>query len=437
MRWRSGWSDRKVGHHANLLLDRTRSARARDGRDGLVGFPGMDLAFESEGFDPDSHFLFWKPGTVPRDEPRGMAWRLDPKTDLVLNLHLRPSGKGENVAPTVGLYFADEPPSLHPMLLQLEHDGAIDIAPGAKDAVVTDELVLPMAVDLLAVYPHAHYLGRDVQGLAVLPDGSRKWIIHIEDWDPNWQAVYRLAEPLALPAGTRITMRWSYDNTKDNVRNPSTPPVRVRAGNRAGDEMAHLWLQVLPRGEPADTDPRLRLQEALMRRRLEKYPRDFTAHYNLGAALEAQGRGDEAVRVLEEAVRIDPLRATARTTLGAALQAQGRTEAALREYREAIRLDPGYVSAHFDLGQALLLAGRPADAIGPYRRAARLTPTTPTSRPSSGRPCRRPGAYKRPCRTIAGRSGSTPSMRTHERTSLRPWPSREIGQGPQPSTGRC
>jgi hypothetical protein len=84
-----------------------------------------------------------------------MAWRLDRRTDLVLNLHLRPSGKPEKVAPQIGLYFTDEPPTLHPMLVQLEHDDAIDIPAGAREVVVEDELVLPVAVDVLAVYPHA------------------------------------------------------------------------------------------------------------------------------------------------------------------------------------------------------------------------------------------------------------------------------------------
>ena len=314
----------------------------------------MDLALESEGFDPDSHFTFWKPGTVPEPEPKGMAWRLDRDTDLVLNLHLRPSGKPESVAPLIGLYFTDEAPTLHPMLLQLEHDGAIDLPPGTKDVTITDELVLPVAVDVLAVYPHAHYLGKEIEGTATLPDGTIRWLVHIKDWDVNWQAVYRLVEPVFLPAGTTVRMRWSYDNTEDNIRNPSRPPRRVRAGNRAEDEMGHLWLQVLPRSEspapspaplrpaPAPIRPRPRslppgplllppppfrplpicpaptirvcaCRKPSMRRRITKYPADFTAHYNLGAALQAQGRLDEAVKELREAVRLGPTKATAPT----------------------------------------------------------------------------------------------------------------------------
>ena len=76
-------------------------------------------------------------------------------------------------------------PARFPMLVQLERDGALDIPAGTKDFVVTDEFQLPVDVDVLAVYPHAHYLGKDLRGFATLPDGTKKWLIWIRDWDIN------------------------------------------------------------------------------------------------------------------------------------------------------------------------------------------------------------------------------------------------------------
>ncbi len=266
-------------HHANLLIDRSRSLRYREKVRG-GGFAGMDLTIPSDTFDPDSHFLFWKPGAVPWEEPAGMAWHLDPGNDLILNVHLRPTGKPELVQPSIGLYFTREPQTKYPMLLQLEHDGALDIPPGDPDFQVADDFRLPLDADVLAVYPHAHYLGKLLEGFATLPDGTRRWLIRIPDWDLNWQAVYRYREPLFLPRGTVISMRFHYDNSAGNPRNPNSPPKRVRGGNQSTDEMAHLWLQVLPRGSG---DQRAVLQEAIMNRRLEKYPADFSAHFNLGA----------------------------------------------------------------------------------------------------------------------------------------------------------
>ncbi len=137
-----------------------------------------------------------------------------------------------------------------------------------------------MDADLVAIYPHAHYLGKRLEAYATLPGGGRTWLILIPDWDPNWQAVYYYRQPVFLPKDTVISMRYQYDNSPANVRNPNQPPKRVRAGNQSTDEMAHLWLELLPRGAG---DRRRELEEAVMRHRLERDPVDFEANFNLAS----------------------------------------------------------------------------------------------------------------------------------------------------------
>jgi tetratricopeptide (TPR) repeat protein/mono/diheme cytochrome c family protein len=362
--------NRKIIHHANILVDRTRSSRRLDELDPDVGFAGMDVRVESESFDPDSHFLFWKPGTPPFTEPADEVWRLDKGTDLVLNMHMQPSGKAEMIQPTIGLYFTGKPPTKYPMLLQLEHDAAIDLPPGKKDFMITDEIVLPMDVHVLGVYPHAHYLGKEVQGVAILPGGARKWLLRIKDWDINWQAVYRYARPLFLPKGTILSMRWIYDNSAGNVRNPDNPPKRVVAGNRSSDEMGHLWIQVLPRTR----DDLIVLQESLMRQRLRKYPNEFSAHFNLGSALQSRGKIQEAIGHYRDALRVRPEDAAARNSLGTSLQAMGKFDEAIAEFREVIRSRPDYTNAHYNLGNALLSMGKPEEAVKHFTAVLRIQP---------------------------------------------------------------
>jgi tetratricopeptide (TPR) repeat protein/mono/diheme cytochrome c family protein len=366
--------DKRVVHHANILVDRNQSARRMEVSPG-AGFPGMELKIESESFDPDSHFLFWKPGTVPRPEPESMSLRVDKDTDLVLNIHLQPSGKPEKIQPSLGLYFTDKPATLFPLLLQLESDRQLDIPPGEKRFLVTDEFTLPVDVDLLAIYPHAHYLGKDLQTIATLPSGSAKTLIHIPHWDLNWQAVYRYASPVFLPKGTTISMRYVYDNSSDNLANPNDPPRRVAAGNRSTDEMAHLWLQVLPH-VPADVtfDPRRLLQEAMARHKLEKNPDDFEAHYNFAAMLQARGVQDDAIKHFELAVRLRPEDATANNALGASLLAAGRIGEAIPYLNAALRAQPDSFDAHYNLANALVSQDKFLEAIEHYRAAVRLHP---------------------------------------------------------------
>jgi Flp pilus assembly protein TadD len=366
--------DKRLVHHANVLVDRQESGRRFEKEPG-AGFGGMELTIESEAFDPDSHFLFWKPGSPPYVEPDGMALRLDKDTDLVLNTHFQPSGKSEPIQPTLGLYFTDQPATLHPMLLQLDNDRKLDIPPGDKDFLVTDDFTLPVDASLLAIYPHAHYLGKDLQALATLPDGTKKTLIHISHWDLNWQAVYRYEEPVDLPAGTTISMRFSYDNSADNIRNPNQPPKRVLAGNRAGDEMAHLWLQVLPRDSADGTsDPRLAIQEALARHHIQNNSDDFEAHYNLGALLQMKSDLPGAVAQFSEAVRLRPDDPTANNALGAMLLASGRIDESIPHLNTALRGRADYFDAHYNLGNAFATQGDFQGALTHFRAAVRLNP---------------------------------------------------------------
>jgi mono/diheme cytochrome c family protein len=362
--------DAAAVHHANLLVDPSGSSRRREAEPG-AGFPGMEVALERTSFDFDSHFLFWKPGSVPYSEPDGLAWTLRPGASLVLNTHLQPSGKPRMVQPSVGLYFTDHPPDRFPLLMQLEHDGALDIPAGARDFTVADDFRMPLDADALAVYPHAHYLGKLLEAYATLPDGRRVWLIRIPDWNLAWQAVYRYRKPIFLPRGTVVSMRYHYDNSAANPRNPNHPPKRVRAGNQAADEMGHLWLQVLPRGRG---DHRMALEEALLEHRLGKYPGDYWASLKLGAVRLARLDAPGALPYLEAAVRAEPDQPEAHNLFGAALRRVGRARDAIQQFETALRLRPDYQNARFNLANALAESGKLPEAIAEYRHILAIFP---------------------------------------------------------------
>jgi hypothetical protein len=155
-------------HHAVVRVDRGRASSAQDGLDGQPGFPGMQAA---EVQDPDGHFVGWAPGRGPIIAPDGLPWRLDPSTDLVVELHLLPRKTPVAVRPQVGLYFTDTPPAATPVLIVMGNK-AIDILAGATDYAIEDSYVLPIDADVLSVYPHAHYLGKEMTVRAVMPDGG-------------------------------------------------------------------------------------------------------------------------------------------------------------------------------------------------------------------------------------------------------------------------
>jgi tetratricopeptide (TPR) repeat protein len=364
-------------HHAVLRVDRTSASRRRDGSDGEPGFDGM--SWDSVQ-DPGGHFIGWAPGRGPIVAPEGMPWRLDSGADLVVEVHVIPVREPITLQPTIGLFFTDSVPVQSPVTVRMGSK-LIDIPAGARDHVVTDTYDLPVPVDLLSVYPHAHYLGKEMLVTATLPDGTVRTLIHIPRWSFHWQQDYRYATPIPLPRATRLALRYTYDNSDENDDNPHHPPVRVQAGPRSTDEMAELGLQVMAK---SSKDARLLLQSfetrdrlanlAMAEKRVREAPDNAEYQALLGGMYVEAGQLTEAIPHLRAALRLGDTSAAARNYLGVALMAQGGVADALVEFRRAATLDPRDERIHFNVGNACGALSRFADAEAAYERALALNP---------------------------------------------------------------
>jgi hypothetical protein len=369
----------KVVHHANIRIDTTSVSRKLD--EAGPG-PGYDGLIARTATYPDGHFLGWTPGQVAPLLPPELAWRLERNTDLVVELHMQPSGKPEQVAPSIGLYFGDVPPTRTPAMLRLGRQD-IDIPAGDANYVITDSYTLPVDVDVEAVQPHAHYRARDVRGEATLPDGSTKRLIDIADWDFRWQHVYRFVTPLRLPKGTTVSMRYAYDNSSDNERNPQRPPIRARWGQRSAEEMGDLWLQVLPRNDDdlnrLSRDFRSKVAAEDVKgyeSEIEKHPGDAGLHDDVALLYLELGKSDRAIAHFTMSLQLKPQSAAAHYNLGTALTVARRLDEAAAEYREALRIDPDYANAHNNLGNVLLAQRRFDEAIHEFSEVVRLQPAS-------------------------------------------------------------
>jgi len=233
--------NRAVVHHALFFTDVSSAARRKDAAGPGDGYE----CFGTPGIIPTSAIGGWSPGNSAIRMPEGTAIPLDAQADLVMQLHYHLSGKEETDQSAIGFYFANAPPEKRLMEVALG-SRRIDIAPGDARYRVIDYFTIPVDVWATGIIPHAHYLCKEMRGWAILPGGRKKWLLRIDDWDFDWQEVYRYRRPFLLPAGTRFEMEFLYDNSEHNPRNLSSPPRRVTWGGEMTDEMAGLHLQVIP-----------------------------------------------------------------------------------------------------------------------------------------------------------------------------------------------
>ncbi len=365
--------NQRIVHHAFMRIDTTRESRRRDEEDGGLGFGGLHTPVSAQ--TPPGQFLSWQPGKLHTFAPRGLAWTLETNSDLVLQMHLRPSGKPELLQSSVAFYFTDQPPTNTPFKVGLRNF-AVDVPAGVTDHAVRETYTLAADVELLSVLPHAHYLGRRLDALATLPDGKQRSLLRIANWDFNWQGDYLFQQPVFLPRGTTLSMIWHYDNSTNNARNPYNPPRRVRYGLQSDDEMAELWFQVVPRDAEGLTaltrydQPRV-FREAIAYNQylLGLNPRDSRAHNEIGKAQLFLGQYTNAEPTLRSAAALDPLFDEPHYFLGLLFRMQNKLPEAATEFASAIRLNPANAKAHGNLGLVLMDQGA-IDMAERYLQAA-------------------------------------------------------------------
>jgi hypothetical protein len=200
----------------------------------------------------------WVPGITPQFFPAGIAQSLPKHTNIVVQLHVHPSGKEEREDGQLALYFAKTPPARSLTSLQVPpmfgFAAGIDVPAGDKHYVIRDTFELPVDVDAYGARGHAHYLAREMKMTATLPDGTTKGLLWIKSWDFGWQDSYFYKAAFKLPKGTKIETEIIYDNSDTNPRNPNRPPKEVKWGRESFDEMGSMTLLLAaPGGADGET----------------------------------------------------------------------------------------------------------------------------------------------------------------------------------------
>ncbi|HTI68976.1 MAG TPA: tetratricopeptide repeat protein [Candidatus Limnocylindria bacterium] len=363
-------------HHARFLFDASGESQKRDAADAVCGFAGiMPPARPVPG-----HILGWTPGRGVQASALGLPWPFDGHGDMVVQLHLQRTGHRETIQPRIGFYFTNQPPVATPVSVGMVAQ-AMELPAGERDVAVTRSFELPAESDLLAIMPHAHLLATSCECSARLPDGATRTLLTIRRWRFNWQDEYRYVEPISLPAGTVITFKYIFDNSDSNPVNPSHPPKTVRHGPSTTDEMAEMWLQVVPADERAAQEIDLAVRRnwqketvAAFTKRVQKDPDNPLAHLELARNLGALGQKREAFEELVRAVELDPHLAEAHYYIGVSFFERGLFDKAKVAFEQAVAENPDHQRAHAGVGLAAWELGDKPGAEKSLQRALELNP---------------------------------------------------------------
>lgn len=268
--------NRPIVHHVIAYLDTTGRARQKDEEAAGPGY----TSFGGIGVPPSGALGGWAPGLVSRRAPDGTGILLPKGADIVLQVHYHKSGKPETDLTKIGLYFAKGPVDkrIRTMLVVRR---TLNIPAGEANYTTSASRAVPRDITVLSVTPHMHLLGKEMAVTASLPDGAEKKLVHVNDYDFNWQTIYAFKDPLKLPAGTRLNLTARYDNSTNNPANPTNPPKTVTWGEQTTDEMCIAFLNYtvdaehLTQGQPVTNElPRGGIRPELMRQALELFDKN-------------------------------------------------------------------------------------------------------------------------------------------------------------------
>jgi hypothetical protein len=177
----------------------------------------------------------YTPGDVPSVFPPGIAKRIPAGAELFFEVHYAPIGKSRLDRSTIGLIVAKSPPE-HVAKTRGIAGWGLKIPPRAANYARKSAWTTPTDVHLLSLSPHMHLRGKSFKFTAQYPDEHLEVLLSVPHYDFNWQSVYRLVEPKALPKGTLIQCDAEYDNSSANPANPD-PDKTVLWGEQTWDEM--------------------------------------------------------------------------------------------------------------------------------------------------------------------------------------------------------
>lgn len=193
------------------------------------------------------------PGADQSQFPEGYGIKLKEGSAITFAMHYHKEagpGTGRWDSSQIGLQFHDEDkPVTHPIDITTVSHGGFEIPPHHDHWKVGSSRSFDEDTILLNMLPHMHLRGSEAKYTAFYPDGTQEVLLHVPEYDFNWQTGYgyELEDAKLLPKGTRIEMEFWFDNSEEQAEIAGFNPNRaISFGGPTTDEMDLAWITVAP-----------------------------------------------------------------------------------------------------------------------------------------------------------------------------------------------
>ena len=205
----------------------------------LIGTSEQEIPAGEQRLDAvfQNYLMGYAPGAESYVYPEGTGVLVKAGGQIHLQMHYTSYGRESTDVSKVALYFHDEVPTYN-LRQQVVIGFDLQIPPGEARHEERAYFEFDQPAIIYSLFPHAHYRGVETRFDVHLPDGTVEPLLHIPRYDFNWQHTYTLAEPVKVPAGSRLVHRSVYDNSAANPANPD-PARSVSWGLQSKDEMLY------------------------------------------------------------------------------------------------------------------------------------------------------------------------------------------------------
>ncbi len=233
----------RIVHHALIWEDTTGEAAALDAATPEYGYSGGGGDFNQQPL----------PGYVPGAKPaiftNGITQLLHPGGDLKIQMHYAPTPVPESDSSSILIFYDQNPNPPRILNTFIMTPPTLVNGPFVMPPNTVREfhgrITVPFPISVVAISPHCHKLGTHWRVFARTPQGDTIPLIHIPQWDFNWQGDYMFKRLIKIPAGATLHAFAGYDNTTNNPNNPNNPPQTVTWGEGTADEMFFLPISFL------------------------------------------------------------------------------------------------------------------------------------------------------------------------------------------------